>query len=70
VRRHDLKHEAEPEKNSAAPPANRGEKVTGLPDSDESILGRACPAKARGKSGALSALQENRKNDDDAVDDQ
>jgi hypothetical protein len=70
MRRHYLKNKAEAEENPAAPPANRGEKVTGLPDSDESILRRACPAEARGKSGSLSALQENRENDDDAVDDQ
>jgi hypothetical protein len=70
VRRHDLKNEAEAEENPAPPPADRREKVTCLPDTDQSVLRRARTAEARGKSGSLSALQENRKNDNDAVDDQ
>jgi hypothetical protein len=70
MRRHYLENEAEAKENPAAPPANRGEKVTSLPDSDQSILRRACPAEACGKSRSFSALQENRKNDDDAVDDE
>ncbi len=68
--RHDLQNEGEPEKNPASPPADCRKKVSGLPDSDQCVGGRAGAAEAGSETAALSALGENRKDEDDAVDDQ
>jgi hypothetical protein len=70
MRRHDLKNEAKAEEDSATPPANGGQEVTGLPDSDQSVRRRAGAAKARGETTALSALQQNGEDQHDAVDDE
>jgi hypothetical protein len=67
MRRHDLENEAKSEKNSAAPPACCREKISGLPDSYESIWGRARSAEIGGQSGALPALQQDGEDQDDAV---
>jgi hypothetical protein len=67
VGRHDLQNEAECEENSAAPPTGRGQKIPRLPDSDERIGGRTGSAKVGGESGTFSALQEDRKYQDYAV---
>jgi hypothetical protein len=67
MRRHDLKNEAESEKNSSAPPAGGRQKISGLPDSDESIGRRARAAEVGGEPGALPALEQDCKDQDDAV---
>jgi hypothetical protein len=70
VRRHDLKYEGESEKNSAAPPAGFGQKISRLPDSDECVRGGACSAEIRGESRSLPALKQDRKDEDDTVQDE
>ena len=70
MRRHDLKNEAKSEKDSAAPPARGSQKISGLSDSDESVRGGTCPAEIGGESGALPALEQDRKDEDDAVQDE
>ena len=70
MRRHDLQDEAEAEEDSSAPPADCGEEVTGLPDSDQSVGRRARSAKARRETAALSALKQNGEDQDDTVDDE
>jgi hypothetical protein len=70
VRRHDLQNEAETEEDSATPPAYGGEKVSGLPDSDQRVRRGAGSAKACGESATLAALEENGEDQHDAVDDE
>jgi hypothetical protein len=70
VSRHDLKNEAKSEKNSAAPPAGFGQKISCLPDSDKSVRGGACSAEIGGEPGALPALEQDSKDEDDAVQDE
>ena len=70
MRRHDLQNEAETEEDAAAPPADLGEDVSGLTDSDQCVGRRACATEARGEAGALSALKQNGQHHDDAVDDE
>ncbi len=70
MRRHDLQNEAEAQEDSPTPPAYGGEKVSGLPDSDQRVRRRAGSAKARGETAALAALQENGEDQHDAVDDE
>ena len=70
MRRHDLKYETESEKNSAAPPAGLGQKISRLPDSDKSVRGGACSAEIGRESSALPALEQDRKDEDDAVQDE
>ena len=70
MRRHDLKYEAKSEKNSAAPPAGCGQKVSRLPDSDKSVRGGACSSEIGGEASALPALEQDRKDEDDAVQDE
>lgn len=65
--RHDLQDEAKPQENSAAPPARGGQKISRLPDSDERIGRRACSAEIGRESGALPALEQDRQDQDDAV---
>jgi hypothetical protein len=65
--RHDLQNEAEYEKNSTAPPAGCGQKISRLPDPDKSIRRRARSAEIGRKPGALPALEQDRKDQDDAV---
>ena len=68
--RHDLKNEAKSEKNSAAPPACGGQKISRLPDSNKGVRRRACSAEIGGESSALPALEQDRKDEDDAVQDE
>jgi len=68
--RHDLQDEAQAEEDTAAPPAHRGEEVPRLADSDQRIGGRAGSTEAGGQAAALSTLQQNGKDKDDAVDDE
>ena len=70
MRRHDLQNEAEAEEDSAAPPADLGENISGLTDSDQCVRRRARATEARGHTAALSALKQNGKHHDDAVDDE
>jgi hypothetical protein len=70
VCRHDLKNEGKAEKNSATPPADGGQEISSLPYSDQSIGRRASSAETGGESGALPALQQNGKDQDDAVKDE
>jgi hypothetical protein len=70
MRRHDLKNEAEAEEDSASPPADGGEEVSSLPDSDQSVGRRAGSAKAGRETAALSALKQNGEDQYDAVDDE
>jgi hypothetical protein len=68
--RHDLKNEAKSEKNSAAPPAGGGQKISRLPYSDKGVWRRACSAKIGGEPRPLPALEQDRKDEDDAVEDE
>jgi hypothetical protein len=70
VRGHDLQDEAEAKENAATPPADLGEDISGLTDSDERVRGGACASEARGETGPLSALQQNGQHHDDAIDDE
>jgi len=70
VRRHYLQDEAETEEDATTPPAGLGEEVTRLPNSDERVGGGARPAKVRGQPSALSSLEQDRKHQDEAIDDQ
>jgi hypothetical protein len=70
VRRHDLQNEAESEENAATPPADLGEDISRLTDSDERVRGGACPSEARGEAGPLPALQQNGQHHDEAIDDE
>jgi hypothetical protein len=70
VGRHYLQNEAEAEENSATPPADLGEDISSLTDSDERVRGGARTAEARGEAGPLSALQQNGQHHDDAIDDE
>jgi len=70
MRRHDLEYEAKSEKNSAAPPAGFGQKISRLPDSDECIRGGARSAEIGGESSALPALEQDSKDEDDTVQDE
>jgi hypothetical protein len=65
--RHDLKNEAQSEKNSPTPPTRCGQKISGLPDSNECVGGRAGSAEIGSESSALPALKQDRKDQDDAV---
>jgi len=65
-----LQNEAKSQENSAAPPAGRGQKISGLPDSDKSIGRRARAAEIGGESSPLPALEQDRKDEDDAVQDE
>jgi hypothetical protein len=67
VSRHDLQNEAKAEENATAPPADSGEKISGLTDSNERVGRRARAAEARCETGALPALQQNGQHQDDAV---
>jgi len=67
MRRHNLENKAKSEKNSAAPPAGRGQKISRLPDSNESIGRRARAAEIGSESSALPTLEENGQDQDDAV---
>jgi hypothetical protein len=67
---HDLENEAKSEKNSAAPPTGLSQKISRLPDSNESVRRRACSAEIGGESSALPALEQDRKDEDDAVQDE
>ena len=68
--RHDLQNEAKSEKHSATPPADGGQKISGLSDSDKSIGRRARSAEIGGESSPLPALEQDRKDEDDAVQDE
>lgn len=68
--RHDLKYEAKAEKNSAAPPARLGQKISGLPDPDKSVRGGACSAEIGRESSALPALEQDCKDEDGTVQDE
>jgi len=68
--RHDLQYEREAEEYPASPPANGGEKISRLADTDQRIRRRACSAEACGESPALSALKQNGDDQHDAVDDE
>jgi hypothetical protein len=70
VGRHDLKNEAKAEKNSATPPAGSGKKVPRLPDSDKSVRRRARSAEICGESSALPALEQDRQDENYAVQDE
>ena len=70
MRGHDLQNEAEAEENSTAPPADPGEKISGLTDSDKRVGRGACAAEARSETGALPALKQNGQHQNDAVDDE
>src|SRR4051812_20622554 len=70
VARHQLKDEAESEKDAAAPPADSGEEISSLANTDQRIWRRARATEAGGQSGALPALQQDGEHHDDAVDDQ
>jgi len=62
-----LQDETKDKKNAAAPPTHRGEEVSCLPDPDKCVRRRARSAKARSESTALSALQQNGEDQNDAV---
>jgi hypothetical protein len=68
VRRHDLQNEGKREKNPAAPPADPGQKIPSLTNSDERIRRRARAAEACRESATLSALEKNCSDDDQTVD--
>jgi hypothetical protein len=68
VRRHDLQDEAETKEDAAAPPADLGEDIPGLADSDECVGRGARATEAGGHTAALSALKQNGQHHDDAVD--
>jgi hypothetical protein len=68
--RHHLEDEAEAEEDPATPPASSGEKISGLPDADESVGRRARSAKIGSESGALAGLQKDCRHQDNAVDEQ
>jgi hypothetical protein len=70
MRRHQLQHERETEENSATPPADLGQEVSGLADTNERVGGGAGAAKARSKAATLPALEKNGQHDDDTVDDE
>ena len=70
MRRHDLKNEAETEEDSATPPADGGEEISGLPDSDQSVRRRAGSAKACSEPATLAALEENAEDQHEAIDDE
>jgi hypothetical protein len=70
MRRHDLKNKAKSEKDSAAPPARGGQEISGLPDSDKSVRGGTCSAEIRGEPSALPALEQDCKDEDDAIQDE
>jgi hypothetical protein len=65
-----LKNEREHEKDATAPPAELGQKITGLTDSNESVGRGARPAEAGGKPAALPALQKDRGDNDYAIEDE
>jgi hypothetical protein len=65
--RHDLQNETKAEKNPAAPPAGGGQKISSLPDSNKSVRGRARSAEIGGESCSLPALEQDRKDQDNAV---
>jgi hypothetical protein len=70
VGRHQLKNEAEAEENAAGPPADRGEEIASLPNSDKCIGRRARAAEICREAGALTGLEQNRQDEDRAVEDQ
>jgi hypothetical protein len=65
--RHDLENEAKSEKNSATPPAGGGQKISGLTYTDEGIGRGARSTEIGGQSSALPALQQDGKDQYDAV---
>jgi hypothetical protein len=70
VRRHDLKNEAEAEEDSATPPAHRGEEISCLPDSNQSVRRRAGSAKACSEPATLAALKEDAEDQHEAIEDE
>src|SRR5439155_22091166 len=68
VRGHQLKNESEKKKDSAAPPAELGEKISRLANADERIGGRARATEAGREAGALSRLRENGPDQENAID--
>jgi hypothetical protein len=66
--RKNLENEAEPQKNSAAPPTRRCQKIASLSYSDKRIRRGARATKAGGQPAALAALQKNDQHQDDAID--
>jgi hypothetical protein len=70
VGRHDLQNEAKSQKNSAAPPTGSRQKISRLPDSDESVRRRARSTKIGGQTRALPALEQDCKDEYDAVEDE
>jgi hypothetical protein len=70
MRRQYLQDKAEEEENPATPPADLGEDIPGLADSDKCVRRRARAAEAGRETRALSALKQNGQHYDDAVDDE
>jgi hypothetical protein len=68
--RHDLKNERQAEEYPAPPPAQGGEKISCLPDTNQRVGRRARTAKACSQSAALSALQQNGEDKNNAIDDE
>jgi len=68
--RHQLEDEAKTEENPATPPASCGQKISSLPDADESVGRRARSAEIGSESGALPSLKKDGCHQHDTVDDQ
>jgi hypothetical protein len=70
MRGHDLQDETQAKENPTAPPADGREEIACLADTNQRVRRRARASKARGEPTALSALQQNREHDDQAIDDE
>jgi hypothetical protein len=70
VGRHYLKDEAESQEDSATPPADGREKISGLPNADERIRRGARSTEACGEAAALPALQKDGCHNHQAIDDE
>jgi hypothetical protein len=68
--RHELQDEREAEEYPTTPPADGGQKISRLPDSDQRVGRRARSAKAGSESPALATLEQNDEDQNDAVDDE
>ena len=68
MRRHQLQNEGQAEEDTPTPPTSFGEEVSRLTNSDKSVGRRAGAAKICREASALSALQQNREHQHDAID--
>jgi hypothetical protein len=70
ARRREREQERQPEKQSPAPPARLGEKISRLSRAHEGARRTAHATKRRGHASALSRLHQHGDDEDEAIDDQ